>query len=295
MKSLQEEDKLKGEIAEKHEQESVLHARLQTLRNVHQEMTNRYNVLSNKEKAIGKLHTGDFATLNKLNVELLDYQFRRRPRVHLKYLEASDFLDLANHVITRSPCVYLPMACKDYLRNLNNLDVRPVTVPLTIDSTHWESLVRLRRQKIGVELRNKGEQAAIAALDGVIVGFEQKIEKCKSDIEDMTKNVIELRKRRIIDDLNVEIQLVLKMGQVEINLEGDATDTKNAILIPKSGMDTVNKLIGAAGACKLEALSRLLSFQRGIPVAVLALLLSIDMNRVCNISLLSSVSEMLLH
>lgn len=263
MQALQEEDKLKKQIVEKEQYEEVLNDHLNSFRRVNDEMVAKYGSLVNREKSIAKRFRSEFFSLNKLQVELLEQQYNRRPRINMKNLEASDLYDLASHVISRLPCVYLPSECKDYLRILNHLDVRPVILPATIETSHWEDLIRLRRTKIDLELKIKGQQAEIADVEAVILGFEQKIEKCKADVEDMKKSLIETRKCRRIEELDAEIQLVLKMGQVEIRLGGDVNDAQNAVLVSKTAVENVNELIRAAGECKLQALSRLLSFQRG--------------------------------
>lgn len=263
MQAVQEEDKLKKQIVEKEQYQEVLNDHLNSFRHVNDEMVAKYGSLVNKEKSIAKKFRSEFFSLNKLQVELLEHQYNRRPRINTKNLEASDLYDLASHVVSRLPCVYLPSECKDYLRILNHLDVRPVILPVTIETSHWEDLIRLRRTKIDLELKIKGQQAEIADVEAVILGFEQKIEKCKADVEDMKKSLIETRKCRRIEELDAEIQLVLKMGQVEVRLEGDVNDAQNAVLVSKTAVENVNELIRAAGECKLQALSRLLSFQRG--------------------------------
>ena len=263
VQSLQEEDKLKQRILEKERQQDVLNSHLDAFRELHEEMTAKYRSFVAREKAVAKKFRSEFASLNKFQVELLAQQYNRRPRIIMRNLVASDVHELASHVTSRLPCVYSSTECKDYLRILNHLDVRPAALPATIDASHWDDLVRLRRVKIDFELRSKAQQMEIADADAVILGFEQRIEKCKTDVENMKRSLIELRESRRIEELDVEMQLVLKMGQVEIQLEGEVNDAQNAVFVSKTAVESVNELIRAAGACKLNALSRLLSFQRG--------------------------------
>ncbi|CAL7945361.1 unnamed protein product [Xylocopa violacea] len=262
-KCLEKEDELKKRISEKEQYRKVVDEQLQALRHKHDDMVSKQTTLVNKDKAMAKRFRAEFPYLNKLNIELLERQYARRPRTNLRNLQASDFLDLASQVATRTPCVYLPTECKDYARVLHNLEVRPATLPPTIESHHWEQLIRVRRNKIESELKVRGKQKSITDLADLILAFEEKAEKCKRDVEDAKKSLLDLRKRCSIEELNVEFQLVLKMGQVEVDLERDAMDSENAIFIPNAEIENVNKLIRAAGKCKLDALSRLLSFQRG--------------------------------
>ncbi|XP_043526781.1 cilia- and flagella-associated protein 43-like [Frieseomelitta varia] len=263
MQSLQEEDKLKQRVLEKEKYQEVLNSHLDAFRELREEMAAKHRSFVAKEKAVAKKFRSEFASLNKFQVELLAQQYNRRPKITMRSLVASDVYELASHVTSRLPCVYLSTECKDYLRILNHLDVRPAVLPATIDASHWDDLIRLRRVKIDFELRSKAQQIEIADADAVILGFEQRIEKCKTDAEDMRRSLIELRDSRRIEELDVEMQLVLKMGQVEIQLAGEVNDAQNAVLVSKTAVESVNELIRAAGACKLNALSRLLSFQRG--------------------------------
>ncbi|CAK9809620.1 Cilia- and flagella-associated protein 43 [Anthophora quadrimaculata] len=263
MKSLREEDDLKKRITEEEEYETVLHGHIETFRNILKEQALKYISIANKEKAVGRKFKSEFSALHKLHVEVLERQYNRRPRTNLKNLQASEYYDLAYHVLHHTTPIYLPNECKEYLRALHHLDVRRQNLPVIIEGPNWEQLVRLRRQRIDAELRMKGKQAEIMDVEDLIVGFEQKIEKCKADVGRMKKDLIEMRKRQVIEELDVEIQLVLKMGQVEIDFMGDVNDTVDAVLVSQTEIEAVNKLIKAAGECKLEALSRLLSFQRG--------------------------------
>lgn len=244
--------------------QEVLMQQLETFREVREGMLVKQALLISKEKTKTKKFRSEFMSLNKFQTDLLERQYYRRPRVHLKHVGASDLHSLAAQVISRQSCVYSPSVCKEYLRVLSHLDVRPSTLPATIETHHWEDLVRLRRTKIEFDLKVLAGQAEIAYLDNVISGFEQKIEKCMNKVQNTKTSLVEMRERRNIEELDVEVQLVLKMGQVEINLDSDSNDTNEAILISKTDIDSVNKLIKAAGASKIKALSRLLSFQRGI-------------------------------
>lgn len=259
-----EENILKKKIARKKDFEKEMSEHVKMFENVHQKVAEKYTSLINKEKAFVKKFKSEFYHMHKMQIEILERQCSRRPRVNLKNLESSDLYDLAEDVLGgKVTKIYLPSECKDYLRILHNFDVRPVTLPPSIDASNWENLIRLRRAKINLELMIKGAQTELMDVEAVLLGFEQKMEKCKIDVEDMNKELVRNRMRQMMEDLDVEIQLVLKMGQVEIDLEGELTDSKNAVLVSRTTIDTVNSYIHAAGECKLKALNNLLSFQRG--------------------------------
>ncbi|XP_053995641.1 cilia- and flagella-associated protein 43-like [Hylaeus anthracinus] len=263
IKALRQEEEVKQQISEKRRYEATLQAHVQAFRKVHQEFISQHETLSAREKTMPRRFKTEFSSLTKLQTELLERQYKRRPRTNLRNLTASDFLDLESHVVARTRSTYLPSECNEYLRALDHLDVRPNVFPPTIVSSHWEALTRLRRQRIEMELKVRAKEIEIIEVENVIYGFEQKIEKCGVDIDNMTRDFDETRRHRRISDLDVEIQLVVKMGQLEIKLNGDLDDTEKAILVTRSEIERVNEFIRAAGECKLEALSQLLNFRRG--------------------------------
>lgn len=265
--AFEEETMLKERIGRKEDYGSEMVEHLKIFRTVHQKVTDKYASLVSREKVFAKKFKTEFYHMHKVQLEILERQCNRRPRVNLRNLDASDLYELAEDVLGKiaSP-PYLPPECKDYLRILHNLDVRPVTVPASIDAASWENLVKLRRAKINLELMIKGAQTELMDVEAVLFGFEQKMERCKADVEDMRKDLVERRTRQMMEDLDVEVQLVLKMGQVEIDLEGELTDSRHAVLVSRTTIDTANSYIRAAGECKLKALNDLLSFQRGFDI-----------------------------
>nr|XP_031849142.1 cilia- and flagella-associated protein 43 [Nomia melanderi] len=262
-KSLRREEEIKEGIARKQRYEAVLQANAQTFRNVHQELALQHETTVAREKTMSKRFRHDFASLNKFHVELLEHQFKRRPKANLRSLCSSELADLASHVVDKTRLVYMTQECKDYLKSLDHLDVRPHSLPPTLESSYWDHLIRLRRQKIESELKSRAKEAEILDAETVIEGFKLRIDKCRSDIEGARERLGEIRRHRTTDELDVEVQLVLKMGQVEVGLTGDLEDTRNVVLVSRNEIQAVNELIGAAGKCKLDALSRLLDFKRG--------------------------------
>lgn len=254
---------MKAQISEKQQYAGTLETHLQAFKHVLQEFVSQHETLRNRERVSSRRFKSEFSSLNKLQTELLEQQFKRRPRTNLKNLSASDFLDLGSHVVARTRPTFMAAECTEYLRAIDYLDVRPNTLPPSLDNAHWDQLVRARRLRIELELKIRAKEAEIMDTESVIFRFEQSIEKCKADVEEATRNLEETRRRWMISELNVEVQLVLKMGQVELDLAGDLEDTKDAILVPETEIEAVNSLIRAAGACKLDALMRLLNFQRG--------------------------------
>jgi len=264
IEGVRKDDRTKQEISEKREYESVLEEHLRKLHDVYENMLAQHDELCNREKAIMKRLHQEFAALSKINVRELMRQYIRRPKVSLKNVVASDLMNLAKYLAGDISPNYLPTECVDYSKILESLDARPLNeLPQSIDASYWDHLIQLRRQKIVMELRIRAWQLEISAVERTIAVFEDKIDKCRSNVSLLRDRLKSARDERIIREQDTEVQLVLKRGQVELELRGERQDTVGAVLVPRSEIERVNEHILAAGTRKLNALKRLIDFRNG--------------------------------
>jgi len=264
VKAVRGDDKVKREISEKRQYEVELKEHVWKLHDIYQDLLTQHDALCVREKAMAKKLQYEFAALSKVNIELLERQYKRRPKVSLKNVAAPDLLILAQHLIDHTKPAYLPIDCIDYLKILDNLDMRPDGLPQSIDANHWNHFTKSRRQKINIELKIRAQQLEIAMVEQTIVIFEHKIDACKSSVDLLRTQLKKARDERMLREQDAEIQLVLKRGQVELELQGERRDTADAILVPRNEIEQVNEHIIAAGARKLDALKRTIDFRHGI-------------------------------
>lgn len=263
VEAVREDDKVKREISEKCQYEVELEEHVRKLHDIYQDLLAQHDALCIREKAMTKKLQHEFSGLSKANIESLERQYKRRPKVSLKNVAAPDLLILAQHLIDHKPA-YLPVDCMDYLKILDNLDTRPDGLPQSIDANHWNHLIQSRRQKINIELKIRAQQLEIAMVEQTILIFEHKIDACKSSVDLLRAHLKKTRDERVLREQDAEVQLVLKRGQVELKLQGERRDTADAILMPRKEIEQVNEHIIAAGARKLNALKRTIDFRHGI-------------------------------
>ncbi|KAG7197932.1 hypothetical protein KM043_016169 [Ampulex compressa] len=261
-KLLEEEEQVKKKMTEKSEYWSTLLDHLKTFETVHQELVGQCEGLTSREKTLAKKFKSEFSSLGKAIVEILERYYKRRPRVSLKNVRASDLSDLAKCVAGLAQGLQLPVACIDYLRHLESLDVQPNTFPPNVETSHWTQLVRIRRQRIELELKIRAKQVDVAEAEQMIRIYTDKVNDCKLEINRLKDELLEGKSNRVIFEQDAEVQLVLKLGQVEIDLQGNRVDTSDSILIHKSQIEAVNELIRAAGSRKLDALKKTLDFRQ---------------------------------
>ncbi|XP_018345203.1 PREDICTED: cilia- and flagella-associated protein 43-like [Trachymyrmex septentrionalis] len=259
VESMKEEDEIKKEIFEKLQYEITLEKHIQKLNDVYQDMLAHHDALYTREKEMMKFQP-EFA-LSKVNVELLERQYKRRPRVFLKNIAASDLLSLADYLAHHTKPAYFPTECADYSKILENLDVRPSELSQSINVSHWDQLTQSRRQKINIELKIKAQQLKIAAMERTISAFEGKLNACKSNEILLRDRLRAAREKRIMHEQDAQIQLVLKRGQVELELRGEWHDAVNAVLVPREEIERVNEHICIAGARKIDVLKRIIDFR----------------------------------
>ncbi|KAI4496090.1 hypothetical protein M0802_008130 [Mischocyttarus mexicanus] len=264
VKNIENYEKMKNEIAKNQQSETTLREELESLENVQKNLVTPMEAMFNREKILNKKFRSEFPSLGRASVDLLLRQYKRRPRTNLKNVIMTDLLDLSKCVVNRVKLIYLPIVCKEYLKILDELDVRPITLPSSIEDNHWEHLLRIRRQRIELELRIKAQQAEIDRAEKMIDIWGEKLKKSQSKTRELRQNLYRMKEDRRIFDLNTEIQLVMRIGQVEINFHGRCNDTLNAILIPRKVIEEANVLIGEAGELKLKAVEHTIDFQKTV-------------------------------
>ncbi|XP_070512009.1 cilia- and flagella-associated protein 43-like [Cardiocondyla obscurior] len=261
---VKKDDEIKREIYERCRYQNTLKEHRRKLHDVYQDMLAQHDALCIHEKAIAKKFQQELAGMSRVNIELLERQFKRRPRASLKNIATSDLLSLAKYLVNGIEPAYFPIECTEYLKILEDLDARPSELPQSIDAGHWDRLTQSRRQKINIELQIKVRQLEMTAAERKIAAFESKIDTCRSSVVFLKDRLRTARDERITRERDAVVQLVLKKGQVEFKLRGELRDAANAILIPREEIERVNEHICVAGKRKLDALKRAIDFRRGM-------------------------------
>ncbi|KAF7398632.1 hypothetical protein HZH66_006529 [Vespula vulgaris] len=264
VKNIESYEKVRNKIKENETLEMTLKKELESFENVQRSLLSPLEAMFNREKILNKNFRLEFPSLGKSSVELILRQYKRRPKTSLKNVNMSDLLDLGKCVLNRIKLVYLPRICTEYLKLLDELDVRPSTLPSLIEDSIWEHLTRIRRQRIELELRIKAQQAEINQAEKIVRAYGVKVKNCQHRTREMRKVLSKMKEDRRMFDVNTEIQLVMRLGQVEIDLHGRCEDTLNAIFIPRKVVDDVNVLIAEAGERKLKAVEHTISFQKTV-------------------------------
>ena len=122
--------------------------KIKLLESVSVDLKENYDILSIKEKNLEKKFNADFSTIAKKAFALLYKFYKFRPRTVLETKSSNELLDLAQCIISKKSFSYLTRQCLGYFNNLQALDVRPKSLPLTIEDSQWTLLVADRAFKV---------------------------------------------------------------------------------------------------------------------------------------------------
>ncbi|KAL1501408.1 hypothetical protein ABEB36_006732 [Hypothenemus hampei] len=221
-----------------------------------------------KEKLLEKAYRKDFQDMSPVVQEQAYKLYKKRPKAGLKAINTATVLsELAKGIMTNEITFAMTDECLEYLKSLENLDSFQ-GLPPTIDEHTWRLICKHRRLRIEYEIRVRAGQIQILEAEAAINIFQKRVVTQKEKILILNTVLNKTRKDRLHLIHNKQVQLVLRRGLVEIPLNGDLfTDFADAILVPKSEIEYVNKLIFNAGQLKLKTIEKNLNFRRKMMAA----------------------------
>ena len=174
--------------------------------------------------------------------------------------------------------------------SLEEMD-RPVHCPENIDRASWNTMCKLRRDKIAMEdaLRSLSKEVAEAEIivdqrKETNTAVESKIIELKKHQEEFLQSKTELINNR-------QIQLMLKRGQVEVELDIMEPVAKECMIITDSVIDKLNDDIVRLGEAKIQAMQESKEYRKGSLHLRFVLLLVYAVGRLMNISVQMGTRE----
>lgn len=144
----------------------------------------------------------------------------------------------------------------DYFEPLDMLDL-----PEGLQQAWWDRLIEVREAKIESELRIRAEQAALQEMQGHLERLHQEEREAAEQLREQHGRLERYRAERDALLYDLEIPLTLKQGQVEV-LEPVPGD--DSLLLHRSVVESVNAVIKDHGDKKVEILTAIKDFKKGI-------------------------------
>ncbi|XP_029667223.1 cilia- and flagella-associated protein 43-like [Formica exsecta] len=221
------------------------------------ELKSRYDNLNKAEKRQETKFRSEFADLKQPIVEHLLRHYKKRPRIGRLITTSVTYLtEVVRCVAASEKSDILPRECLDFLRGIDALDTMPRNLPPQININHWRTMCKLRRAKVEVETKVRCCAVEMAEAEQTLSFYQKTMQSadnvvaCKKVcLENIEKSLMQLAEE-------MEIQLVLKMGQIEVPLQGCPSDYENTVLVTREELLRVNECIIETGRSKLAAMHK---------------------------------------
>ncbi|XP_044762202.1 cilia- and flagella-associated protein 43 [Coccinella septempunctata] len=228
------------------------------------ECRNSIEAIQNREKFLDKNLKKDMSEFNQVIQEASVKLLKRRPKVTYKNIMSSTMLQaLARAVITKDRPPTLLDECIEYLNALDNLD-HFVGVPPTVDEEAYAVICKHRRLRIEHEIKLKSASLALTEAEATVAILQKRLyQKKEVNVRSMA-DLAQVRTDRLKRLKNVQMQIVLKQGFVEVPMHGNISDFQDAILISRKEVEDINTLILENGRIKLNTMRHTMTFHREI-------------------------------
>ncbi|XP_072041951.1 LOW QUALITY PROTEIN: cilia- and flagella-associated protein 43-like [Amphiura filiformis] len=223
-----------------------------------------YDIRVAEDKVMEKNFRKEFPDVNAAIVDQLARAYRRRPRGPRR-----------PHVDTpiggNNPFGERPLSARQpsntamLLKALEELDdVSHIPEGLIVDTSVWKRMCGVRREKVISEQEVKAQALTLADMNAFLQRRQMDDEQLKADMEDIMEELNQLRDTRLRFSCNLQVQFLLKQGQVEVDSGPFIPSYDDSILVHRSVVEDLNGTIRQLGEQKIAAMTESKDFRKGI-------------------------------
>ncbi|CAG5125993.1 unnamed protein product, partial [Candidula unifasciata] len=225
---------------------------------------NEYDTLQAEDKYLDRSFKREFTDISAVLADALYKLFKKRPRMHKIRPSEAAVSKNYNPFIDR-PSSALQLAQQKTLLHtgLEELD-RFSNAPDGLDVSVWERMCKLRHAKVESELLLKTKAHALAEVQSFVHKRHTEDEKLKVEIEQVNHKLSKLKEDEQRFILNLEVQLLLKQGQIEVDSGPFIQDFRDSVLIHRSVVEDLNATIKQLGESKIASMVESKDFRKGI-------------------------------
>lgn len=217
-----------------------------------------------KEKTLEKNFKKEFADVNPIAHELIQKIYKKRPKTNVKGITSIALLiELSRCLVAHERTLILNAECIEFLKAMDSLDSY-VGVANLVDEHTYINVCKHRRLKIESEIKTKAGYLELSESEATLSTLNKKLVNLKELNNKYNANLTNLRSTKIKEAHNIEVQLVLKQGFIEVPTSGKITDFDEAVMVSRSDVAEINRLIVKVGNKKLKAMREAMNFRREI-------------------------------
>ncbi|XP_052771525.1 cilia- and flagella-associated protein 43-like isoform X3 [Mya arenaria] len=224
----------------------------------------QYDILLAEDKVMDKQFKKEFQDVSAVQQDQLYRFFKKRPRA-LKITRAEGDANMLPNPFADRPSTARTNAQTDsYMSNqMTDLD-KLSNCPEGVEQSVWDRLCRYRMEKVRSENLLKSSALVLAEMNTFLGKRQEEDERLRNDIDHIQDQLSKLREDRTRFNLNLEVQLLLKQGQVEVDAGTFIHDYKDSALIHRSVVEELNNNIKGLGESKIASMVESKDFRKGI-------------------------------
>ncbi|XP_053407637.1 cilia- and flagella-associated protein 43-like isoform X4 [Mercenaria mercenaria] len=247
----------------KHLKTLATQAVMETRKNV-DNYREQYDILLAEDKVMDKAFKREFNDVSAVQQDQLYRLFKRRPRALKITRGEGDNITLPNPFADRPSTARQNAQSKAYMdQAMDDLD-KQSNCPEGVEPQVWERLCMYRRQKVENENLLKLRAHILAEMQQFQQKRQEEDDQLKNDIDSIGEQLNKLRDDRTRFNLNLEVQLLLKQGQVEVDAGSFIHDYKDSALIHRNVVEDLNGTIKQLGESKIASMVESKDFRKGI-------------------------------
>ncbi|XP_077991965.1 cilia- and flagella-associated protein 43-like [Glandiceps talaboti] len=243
---------------------STSHSAVTSAKKEAEQFRDTYDILVAEDKVLDRVFKREFADVPASQVDQLYKLFRRRPRGRRVGGELS--MDV---ITTGNPYGDRPLSPRQQLSNmlkgLHEFDDES-HMPEGVELSVWQRMCDARKYKVESEQNVKQKALVMADMNAFLQKRQEEEENMKVDIDELTDSLNHLQEEKLRFMCNLEIQFLLKQGQVEVDPGPFIYDHLDSILIHRGVVEDLNATIRQLGEQKITAMTESKDFRKGIHV-----------------------------
>ncbi|KAK3096042.1 hypothetical protein FSP39_022384 [Pinctada imbricata] len=245
------------------------HAMMESRKNL-DAFKEQYDILNAEDKVMDRSFKREFNDVTAVQQDQLYRLFRKRPRIpRLKGFD-TPAPPTASDSSLPNPFADRPSTARQHAQAKNQLDAaihdldKDSNCPEGTEPHVWQRLCQYRREKIENDLLIKQKALVVAEMENFLKKRTDEDEQLKNEIEGIYDQLNKLQDDRQRFILNLELQLMLKQGQVEVENTQFIPDYKDSALIHRSVVEELNTTIKQLGESKINSMIESKDFRKGI-------------------------------
>lgn len=223
----------------------------------------QYDILIAEDKVMDKAFKREFNDVSAVQQDQLYRLFRRRPRA-MKITKPEGESTLPNPFADRPSTARQNAQAKAYTdTSMDELD-KESNCPEGVEPNIWKRLCLYRRQKVENENLVKIRAQVLAEMNAFLQRRIDEDDVLRNELDDIQEQINKLHNDHARFNLNLEVQLLLKQGQVEVDSGTFIHNFKDSALIHRGVVEDLNQTIKTLGESKIASMVESKDFRKGI-------------------------------